>query len=79
MWEGSLTAPDSLSLRTGLLLPYLEGEPQEVPKRLCVTMEHQMAYCAMVIMSYEQEEFVPFHVRLERGSGIFNLEGSKHL
>ena len=42
-------------------------------------MEHQMAYCAMVIMSYEQEEFVPFHVRLgERVWGV-QLECSKHL
>ena len=79
MWEGSPTAPDSLSLRTGLLLPYLEGESQEVPKRLCVTMEHQMAYCAVVIMSYEQEEFVPFHVRLGERVWDVQLECSKHL
>ena len=34
MWEGSATAPDFLSLRTGLLLPYLEGESREVPGSL---------------------------------------------
>ena len=34
MWEGSATAPESLSLHTGLLLPYLEGESREVPGSL---------------------------------------------
>ena len=31
-----------------------------------------MAYCAVVIMSYEQEEFVPFHVRL--GERVWDVQ-----
>jgi len=42
-------------------------------------MEHQMAYCAVVIMSYEQEEFVPSHVRLGERVWDLQLECSKHL
>lgn len=35
-------------------------------------MEHQMAYCAVVIVSYKREEFVPFHVRL--GERVWDVQ-----